>query len=276
MSAGNRSEGETPQPAAGLPLAGKRVLVVRPKETSTLTADLLRRRGAEPFELPLIGLGAPPEPGLVARAVRDLPHFDVVVFASPNAVTFFFAEVKAQGSGAERFAGLRIGAIGKRTAQALFARGLDAHIVPSAFVGEALAQAVLEDPLVKALRRPRVLLLGARKGRDVLPEALRRGGCSVTLVPVYETRPASLDRRGELLGLLEARTLDWVMLTSSSCVDALLDLLGPGALEYLQGVLIASIGPVTSATALARGLTIHATATDYTVEGTLSAMEAPS
>jgi len=259
---------------SGSPLAGQRVLVTRPKEGSALATGLLLGRGAEPVELPLIALGPPPDPGRVAEAVRGLPDFDVVVFASANAVAFFFAEVTAQGSGAELFAGVRIAAIGRGTAQALQERGLHAQIVPSEFIGETLARAILEDPVVHALSRPRVLLLRAWKGRDILPEALRGGGCAVDLVPVYETRPASRDRRGELRARLEARTLDWVMLTSSSGVDALLDLLEPGASGLLQGVRIASIGPITSATARARGLTVDVTAAESTVEGLIVAMEA--
>jgi uroporphyrinogen III methyltransferase/synthase len=63
------------------------------------------------------------------------------------------------------------------------------------------------------------------------------------------------------------------MLTSSSTADSLVELLGPRAQELLQSVLVASIGPVTTATAQRRGLTVAVTATVSTVEGVLSALE---
>jgi uroporphyrinogen III methyltransferase/synthase len=143
-------------------------------------------------------------------------------------------------------------------------------------VGEAFAQAILDDPAVQALlpgRRPRVLLPRALVAREVVPERLRQAGCDVDIVPVYETRPASAQRRDELLARLAARTLDWVMLTSSSTVDSLVDLLGPRAPELLQSVLVASIGPITTATACRHGLTVAVTAAESTVPGLLSAIE---
>ena len=107
----------------------------------------------------------------------------------------------------------------------------------------------------------------------MVPERLRAAGCEVDIVPVYETRPASVERRDELIARLEARTLDSVMLTSSSTADSLVDLLGPRAPELLQSVLIGSIGPITTATAEKRGLTVGVTATESTVAGLLGALE---
>jgi uroporphyrinogen III methyltransferase/synthase len=143
-------------------------------------------------------------------------------------------------------------------------------------VGEGFATAILEDPAVKArlsAGRPRILIPRALVAREVVPERLRAAGCDVDIVPVYETRPASAERRDELISRLEARTIDCVMLTSSSTADSLVELLGPRAQELLQSVLVASIGPVTTATAQRRGLTVAVTATVSTVEGVLSALE---
>jgi len=83
----------------------------------------------------------------------------------------------------------------------------------------------------------------------------------------------SAERREELVSRLEARTIDCVMLTSSSTADSLVDLLGSRATELLQGVLVASIGPVTTATAERRGLTVGVTAAESTVAGVLEALE---
>jgi uroporphyrinogen III methyltransferase / synthase len=103
---------------------------------------------------------------------------------------------------------------------------------------------------------------------------LRARGCTVDVVPVYETRPASAERRDDLVRRLEARAVDAVMLTSSSTADSLCELLGPAAPELLHGVVIASIGPITTATAEKRGLTVAVTASVSTVAGLLAALEA--
>lgn len=258
------------------PLFGKRILITRPEGQSAVTARMVRLRGADPFEVPAIAITPPPDPARVAEAVRSLDQYDVVAFTSENGVTRFFAEIDAQGRDARAFGRARVAAIGSGTAAALAPRGVRPDIVPREFVGEAFASAILDDPAIKALllqRRPRVLVPRALVAREVVPDRLRAAGCDVDVVPVYETRPASMERRDELRARLEARTVDCVMLTSSSTADSLADLLGPRASELLQGVLIGSIGPITTATAEKRGLTASVTATESTVAGLLGALE---
>ncbi len=72
---------------------------------------------------------------------------------------------------------------------------------------------------------------------------------------------------------LEERAVDVVMLTSSSTADSLCELLGPDAPELLRGVAVASIGPITTATAEKRGLTVAVTATVSTTLGLVAAIE---
>jgi uroporphyrinogen III methyltransferase/synthase len=56
-------------------------------------------------------------------------------------------------------------------------------------------------------------------------------------------------------------------------VDALVDLVGESEIGLLSRVTLASIGPITSATAARRGLEVAVTAETYTVEGLLDALE---
>jgi uroporphyrinogen III methyltransferase/synthase len=271
------------------PLFGKRVLVTRPAGQAAATAELLRRRGAEPIELPAIALFPPPDPARVREAARDLDRYDVVAFTSENGVVFLFRELDAQGRDARAFGRARVAAIGSGTAAALLARGVRADIVPAEFRGEALADAILADiahpggrprapsdpEVAAALSRggARVLVPRALVAREVLAERLRARGCEVDIVPVYETRPASAERRDELVRRLEARAVDAVLLTSSSTADSLCDLLGERAAELLRGVLVASIGPITTVTAEKRGLAVAVTATVSTTGGLIAALE---
>lgn len=258
------------------PLFGKRVLVTRPAGQAGGTADLLRRKGAEPIELPAIQIGAPPDPARVVAAARALDRYDVVAFTSENGVSWFFRTLTAEGLDARAFGRARLAAIGPGTAASLAARGVRADIVPAEFRGEGLAGAILGDPVVAARladHRARVLVPRALVAREVLGEMLRDQGCEVDIVPVYETTPASASRAAELAARVEAGALDVVMLTSSSTADSLCDLLGPRAPELLRGVLVASIGPITTRTAEGRGLTVGVTATESTIAGLLAALE---
>lgn len=258
------------------PLFGKRVLVTRPKGQAAGTARLLRSRGAEPIEMPAISIEPPLDPDKVTAAARALDTYDVVVFTSENGVIHFFRALDAAGRDVRAFGRARVAAIGSGTAAALAARGLRADLIPAVFRGEALAEAILED-LARASpaqgRAPRVLIPRALVAREVLPERLRAAGCDVEVVPVYETHPASAERRDELLGRLTRGEVDIVMLTSSSTADSIADLLGPGAGERLAGVLVASIGPITTATAQKRGIEVAVTATESTTAGLVAAIE---
>ncbi|WP_434044865.1 MULTISPECIES: uroporphyrinogen-III C-methyltransferase [Sorangium] len=261
------------------PLFGKRVLVTRPRHQARSTSRLIRLRGGEAVELATIEIRPPPDPARVTEAVRGLSGYDVVVFTSENGVACFFREVERLGLDARAFGAARLAAIGAGTAAALASRGVRPDIVPGEFRGEELAQALLSDPALaerlsaRPASRVRVLIPRALVAREVLPERLRAAGCEVDVVPVYETRPASAGRREELLRALSAGAIDVVMLTSSSTVDSLCELLGEGAAAQLDRVLLASIGPITTATAEKRGLRIGVTAEVSTTAGLLDALD---
>lgn len=258
-----------------MPLDGIRILVPRAAGQSAATARAIGLAGGVAVELPVIAVTAPPDPARVAEAVRSLPTYDLVVFTSENAVLRVFAEMHAQGC-SPRFSGMpRIAAIGSGTEAALARRGAHADIVPSVFIGEALAEAVLEDPEIRrilSLRAPRVLVPRALVARNVLPDRLRDAGCIVDVVPFYVTHPALPAQRKGLVADLVAKRIDCVLLTSPSVVAGLADALGADAAEFFEGVLLASIGPITTAAVLDRGLSVGLTASVHSLPGLLTAM----
>lgn len=254
------------------PLFGKRVLVARPLEQAHGTARRLRLRGAEALIVPTIALHAPPDPARVTQAIAELASYDLVVFTSENGVERFLGALRASGRDGRAFGAARIAAIGPGTAAALGAFGLVADLVPTTFVGEALAEAVLADP---ALARPhaRVLVPRALVAREVLPEMLRARGLVVDVVPVYATETAPAASRELLRNALESRAIDVALLTSSSTAEGLVELVD-GDVARLAAITLASIGPVTTRTAERLGLTVALTASESTVPGLLDALEA--
>ncbi len=250
------------------PLFGRRLLVPRPRHQAGGTAEAIRRRAAEPIILPTIEIGPPPDPEALRAAARRLHSYDFCLFTSANGVERFFEALASVSLDARAFANCRIGAIGPKTAEALQPHGLNADLTAQEFVGESLARAILE---VGGVRR--VLIPRARVAREQLPALLRAGGLTVDVVAAYETRPAGAEHRERLLHLLCEGELDVVLFTSSSTVDSMVELLGQDAASLLSRVTLASIGPITSATAARHGLEVAVTAQTYTVEGLLDALE---
>lgn len=250
------------------PLFARRVVVTRPAHQIEATANDLRRRGAEPLAHPTIALRPPPDPAAVLGAIGDMDDVDLVVFTSPNGVDWFWRALDEAGRDARAFRRAEVAAIGPATAAALRSRGVRADIVAPRFVAEELATAILE---ARGERRGRVLLPRALVAREVLPDTLREAGFEVDVVPVYETVPASGTEA--LLATLE-EGVDAMLFTSSSTVDNLVARLGQEATSRLEGVTLASIGPITTATAEAHGLTVAVTADVSTGPGLVDALEA--
>lgn len=252
------------------PLFGRRVLVTRSKEQAPETVAQLRARGAVAISVPTIGF-EPPTDDALTKAVATLPGgYDWVAFTSANGVDYTLREVERSGRDVRAFGGCRIAAIGPATARALDRRGLRADLVATEFKGEGLA-----DELLRATSSApsRLLLPRAQSAREALPELLRASGWHVDVVDAYETRSPPAKALAGLVSSLEERTIDAVLFTSSSTVDNLCDLLGTSAAFLLSSVRVASIGPITTSTAIGRGLRVDVTAERYTVPELVAALE---
>lgn len=248
------------------PLFGKRLLVPRAEHQARETAAKIRERAAEPVVFPVIRIVDPPDPGPLRTALAALAEYDWVLFTSANGVDRFFAALEREGRDARALGAAKVGVIGPGTRAALERHGIRADVTAREYVGEGLAREIGDAR--------RVLVARALVARDALPDALRAGGARVDVVPVYQTLPAAADKGAELRSLLESGGVDVMLFTSSSTVENVTDLLGADAAALLAKVTVASIGPVTSDTLRARNVNIDVTASTYTVEGLLDALEA--
>ena len=241
------------------PLFGRTVVVTRARTQASDLRIRLESLGAEVVEIPAIAV----EP--IDFALPDLAGYAWVVLTSANGVDALFdGGILPAGRDARAFGPARVAAIGPGTAEALARRGLRADLLPERFVAESLVEAF---PAPVRPGTDRVLIARAEAARDVLPEGLAAAGYLVEVLPVYRTVPAAVDaaalervRRGEV---------DAVTFTSSSTVTNFCDAVG--AFTGEQPVVV-SIGPVTSATAVERGLRVDAEADPHTIDGVIAAL----
>lgn len=253
------------------PLFGRKILVPRPVHQARDTALQIRERGADAVLFPVIEIHPPPDRQRLLDAVRAVADYDWVLFTSSNGVDAFFQVLKETGGDARRLARARLGAIGPKTAAALGKFGLTADLIAEEYVGEGLARALLAQQASGKVLLPRAL-----EAREELPAALRAAGLHVDVVPAYETKPLAADGAEALRQLFTSGEVDTVMFSSSSMVTATVAALGPNALQILAGVHVASIGPITTATARELGVAVHTTAAEYTVAGLLDALAQPN
>ncbi len=249
------------------PLSGKRVLVTRARHQASVLSALLAERGATLIELPAITIRPIPDNALLRKAITELSHYNWILFTSVNAVELFFSALYYVKIDARALCGLKIGAIGSATAQALEQKGIIPDYQPEIFTTAALAEGLKRFEIAgKSILLPR-----AEIADEDLVRGLEQMGAKVTEVPTYETMPATEDmaRARELILVGET---DVVTFTSSSTVANLVSALG-GDLEELKNVTIAAIGPKTAETARKAGLKVEILATEQTIPGLVRAIE---
>jgi len=252
------------------PLFGHRVLVTRTRQQASELRGRLEERGAAVIEAPTIEV-VPASDATMAEidaAIRDVKQFDWLVLTSAHGVTGLAERLRKMELDARHLAGVKIAAIGDATVEELAkSLGIRADLVPARFVGETLAEELIAKHGVKGKK---VLLLRADIARPALPKMLGEAGAEVRELAIYETRRA-VALPGEVIEALRKREIDWVTFTSSSTAKNLVALLGEER-GLLDGVKLASIGPITSDAMAELGLSVTVEAEEATMEGLADAM----
>ncbi|AFQ43226.1 uroporphyrinogen-III C-methyltransferase [Desulfosporosinus meridiei] len=248
------------------PLFGQRIVVTRARHQASVLTQEIEALGGEAWEFPTIDIAPPTDNAALINAIKNLREFQWLIFTSVNGVEAFFDELSIQERDVRELIGVEIVAIGPATQASLEKRGLRAAYVPE----EYKAEKIVEGLTSRVAKGQKVLLARAEEARDVLPVSLKAMGVEVSDVPVYKTVLGGANS-GELKRMLAEQEIHKVTFTSSSTVRNFMELLD-GEISLLNGVLLYSIGPITSATARKLGLTIYKEAKEYTIPGLVNAL----
>jgi uroporphyrinogen III methyltransferase/synthase len=251
------------------PLFGWRVLVPRTKEQAGTLSQRLRGYGAVPEEVPTISVEPPRNPLQMDKAVRGLVEgrYEWIAFTSVNAVKAVREKFEEYGLDARAFSGLKIAAVGDKTAQAIAAWGLRADLVPS---GEQSAAGLLEDwPEYDELLDPinRVFLPRADIATENLVAGLVDLGWECDDVTAYRTVRAT-PPPAPTRDAIKSGKFDAVVFTSSSTVRNLVGIAG----KPHPSTIIAVIGPATAKTAEEHGLRVDVLSPKPDVEELVDAL----
>jgi uroporphyrinogen III methyltransferase/synthase len=248
------------------PLAGRRVLITRPRAQAGELVELLEGAGAAAIVAPTIRIAAPADPAPLHHAAANLAQFDWIVFASVNAVDAFLDAAAASGGGALP----AVAAVGRKTADRLHARGVKVAVVPDEFTADALVGALTAHA---PLQGRRVLLPKSEIGRTSIADGLRTEGAAVTEViayrPVAETAGADTP---DVRRLLESRQLDAVTFTSGSAAVNFVQIHGAESVDLLRRTVVAVIGPVTADAARDLGIEVQVQPATYTAAAMVEAL----
>jgi uroporphyrinogen-III synthase len=231
------------------PLAGKRIVLTRPRAQAGDFEARISALGGEPFIAPAIAVVPPDSWTVVDAALRRIGTYDWIAFTSANAVRALVARADVIGVAREELRTRRLAAVGQTTAASLAALLRQPDVVPAVHTAEALAHELAE------IESARVLLPRGDLADDLLPTALRAVGAFVDEVVVYRTVP------GDGIPMIVARMrdlgVDAVLFASASAVRFVAEALGAsdGVPDTHSTTLpvIACLGPVTAEAARATG-----------------------
>ena len=284
--------------ATNHPLSGIRVLVGRARHQAGALSSELRKRGAEVIDIPFIEIRKPRSFRPLDTALKNLGTYDWLILTSVNGVEAMWdrlwklgllrkaTHIQIRESNSRRGEGqdLRIAAIGPATKKAIEQRGARVTVVPKEYVAESVVRS-----LKSRVKGKRVLLVRAKVARDVIPRELRKAGAQVDVVEAYETVVPQSSRVRLRAALKKPKKRPHVVtFTSSSTVRNFVELLGSRSAAStgpairgrgrprhtdLDGIQMASIGPVTSSTLREKGFTVDIAAKEFTIPGLVAAIE---
>jgi uroporphyrinogen III methyltransferase/synthase len=243
------------------PLKGRTIVVTRARAQAQRFVQLLEAAGARVLQAPTIVIEPPASWEPLDSALAALDSFTWLIFTSVNGVAMVDRRLVARGIPWAAVARKRVAAIGPATADALAEHGVRVEAVPAEYRAEGLVERL------RAVLGPadRVLLPRAKDTRDILVVELRRLGVAVTEVPAYQTRRVE-DGVVRLREALASGNVDAVTFTSSSTARNFAEQFSEDERSAWRGKMaVASIGPITAATAAEYGLPTDVMPTEYTI-----------
>ena len=233
----------------GFPLAGRRIVLTRPRAQGGNFASAVEALGGMPVIAPAIAIVPPDSWTVVDAALRRVGTYDWIAFTSANAVRAVVDRAAAIGVSRDDLRQRRLAAVGPTTARVVeeLLRGPD--VVPSTHTSEALGRELAD------IAGARVLLPRGDLADDSFPDALRSHGAFADAVVVYQTVPG--DGLATIVDGICAASIDALLFTSASAVQFVANALAEaGVAENALSELLpvtACLGSVTAAAAQAAG-----------------------
>ncbi|HUO85000.1 MAG TPA: uroporphyrinogen-III C-methyltransferase [Thermoanaerobaculia bacterium] len=248
------------------PMFGRTVIVTRARSQASGLARRFEEAGARVFQFPMIEIRDPDSWDSLDGIINEMPRIQWIVFTSVNGVDRFFRRLFELGKDARILGTARVAAVGRVTADSLRAHGVIADAVPERFESTAVL------PLLGEIEGVRIAVIRAAVGRDDLLERLRAAGGRADLGIAYQNRPVA-GHAEQIRELIRSDEIDAVTFTSSSTADNFFSLLSPEEKGRIADrALVCSIGPITSESLRAHGVTVGVEATEATIDALADAV----
>jgi uroporphyrinogen III methyltransferase/synthase len=250
------------------PMFGHRVLSTREHLEGF---EPLEELGAEIIEFPTIEIVPPESYDELDKSIYQIETYDWLIFTSRNGVKFFFKRFFEKDRDIRDLRGVKICAIGTKTAKEIKKYGLKTDLIPDEFRAEGLIEAFTKEvsplthPSPELFKSMRFLLPRAEVAREIFPEKVRELGGEIDVPVTYRTiKPESRGKR--LRRFLKEGRISIATFTSAATFNNFREIMKKDADELLKGVTIAVIGPVTAKAVENAGLRVDIMPKEATIE----------
>jgi uroporphyrinogen-III synthase len=217
-------------------LAGRRILVTRPKGQAGKLSQLIEVEGGQILRFPTVEISDPEELSTVDEIIHHLEDFHWAIFVSVNAVQRGLQRILSQR---DVPVDLKIAVVGRATAQALTAFKLYPHLCPtSGYDSEAL----LAMDELQHMEGKQVVIFRGGVGRELLTETLTKRGAQIKYAEVYRRCLPSPSVAANLRQALLDHPVDVAVTTSKAILENLCHLVGENLLEELRITPLVVIG----------------------------------
>lgn len=254
------------------PLFGQRILATREHAAGF---EALEELGAEVMEFPTIEIQPPVDYSGLDAAIGNVHTYNWLIFTSANGVRYFFKRLFELYTDIRELKGIKICAIGTKTAAEIKKYGIRVDMVPEGFNAEGLIEAFIKQQSAisiqhsakdsQLLRGMRFLLPRAEVARETFPDKVRVLGGEIDVPVAY--RAVKPEHKGvRLRRFLREGRITIATFTSAATFNNFMEIMDDEAYELLKGVQIAVIGPVTAKAVEKAGLKVGIMPEEATIE----------
>ena len=209
-------------------LAGRSIVVTRPREQAAHVADLIKSAGGRAILFPALEIAEPGNRRALNALIDRLEQFDYAIFVSPTAVDRAMNLIRARRRPFPTES--RIAAIGEGTARELARFGIADVLLPKEHFD---SEGLLSLSEFTDLRGKSIVIFRGEGGRELLGETLAERGARIEYAQCYRRlRPAGDSQ--QLLRAWGRGEIHAIMVTSAEGLRNLFEIVGTLGRPWLR------------------------------------------
>ena len=247
-------------------IAGKYILITRPKGHGSHLVDLLRKRHALPIEVPMIEIASLKDFTLLDSRLTDIKSYDWLILGSIHAVEAITNRFNKLSIDFKFLDQIKIATVGSATTKSLNIYGIKSDFLTTYQGSESIVKSFNDQNITGQ----RILIPSSDIGGHNLEKGLSLMGNMVERIDAYRNLIPKSARK-ESIGALQ-KGIDIIILTSASTATNLCSVLDKD-IEKLAGVTIVCLGQVTASAAQKLGLVVNLVAKEHNMESLIEVLE---